>query len=76
MMKSLKHYRKYDITLHDDQNGELLRMVSCISDVGRNELERILKEADEKGKGDLLRKVWKLDVEERMKYFKDQKKNG
>ena len=52
MMKSLKHYWKYDITLHDDQNGELLRMVSSISDVGRNELERILKEADEKGKGD------------------------
>ena len=73
MMKSLKHYQKYDITLH---NGELLQIVSSISDVGRNELERILKEADEKGKGDLLRKVWKLDVEDRMKYFKDQKKNG
>lgn len=76
MMKSLKHYRKYDITLHDDQNSELLKLVSSISDIGKEELEKVLKEADANGKGDLLRKVWKLDVEERLQYHKDQKKNG
>ena len=26
MMKSLKHYRKYDVTLHDDQSNELLSL--------------------------------------------------
>ena len=51
-------------------------MVSSISDIGKEELEKVLKEADANGKGDLLRKVWKLDVEERLQYHKDQKKNG
>ena len=76
MMKSLKHYRKYDVTLHDDQNSELLKLVSSISDIGKDELEKVLVEADAKGKGELLRNVWKLDVEERLKYHKDQKRNG
>ena len=51
MMKSLKQYRKYDVTLHDDQNSELLKLVSSISDIGKDELEKVLKEADAKGKG-------------------------
>ena len=55
-MKSLKHYCKYDITLHDDQNSELLKLVSSISDIGKEELEKVLKEADAKGKGDLLQR--------------------
>ena len=76
MMKSLKHYRKYDVTMHDDQNSELLKLVSSISDIGKDELEKVLEDADAKGKGEVLRNIWKLDVEERLKYHKDQKKNG
>ena len=75
-MKSLKRYRKYEVTLHDDQNSELLKVVSSISDIGKDELEKVLEEADAKGKGEILRKIWKLDVEERLKYHEDQKKNG
>ena len=33
-----------------------------------------MNEADAKGKGELLRKKWKLDVEEQLKYREDQKK--
>lgn len=76
MMKSLKHYRKYDVTLHDDQNNELLKLVTSICDIGKDELEKLLEEADTKGKGELLRKVSKLDVEERLKYCQDQKRNS
>lgn len=75
-MKSLKHYQEYDVTLHDDQNSELLKLVSSISDVGKEELQKVLEEADAKGKGELLRNIWKLDEEERLKYHKDQRKNS
>ena len=76
MMKSLKHYRKYDVTLHDDQSNELLSLVSAISDIGKDELQNVLSEADKKGRGDILGNIWKLDVEERLKFQKDQKQNG
>lgn len=75
-MKSLHHYRKYYVTLNDDQHSELFNLVSSISDLGKNELEKVMSEADAKGKGELLRNVWKLDVEERLQYYKDQKRNG
>ncbi len=72
----MKHYRKYDVTLHDDQSNELLTVVSSISDIGKDELEKVLGEADQKGRGDVIRKIWKLDVEDRLKFQKDQKRNG
>jgi len=68
MMKSLKHYRKYD--LNDDQNVELLKLVSHITDIGKEELDKVLAEADEKGKGQLLCKIWKSDAEKRVKIRK------
>lgn len=72
-MKSLKHYRKYDVTLHDDQSNELLQLVSAISDIGKDELQKVLTKADKRGRGDILRNMWKLDVEERLKFQKDKK---
>lgn len=76
MMKSLKHYQKHDVLLSEDQNSELLQLVSSIADVGKETLESILAEVDAKEKGEILRKVWKMDVDERIKHFKDQKTNG
>ena len=72
MIKSLKHYHKHDVVLDDDQNNELLQLVSKVSDVGKDTLEKVLGEADAKGKGNVLRKIWKQDVNEQLKYFKDQ----
>ena len=54
----------------------VLSLVSAISDIGKDELQNVLREADKKGRGEVLRNIWKLDVEERMKFQKDQKKNG
>ena len=54
MIKSLKHYRKHDVVLNDDQNDELLQLVSKVSDVGKDTLEKVLGEADAKGKGNVL----------------------
>ena len=34
----------------------------------------MLEAEDAKGKGELLGKIWKLDVEERLKYHEDQKR--
>ena len=62
--------------LNEDQNSELLQLVSSIADVGKETLESVLAEADAKGKGEVLRKVWKMDVDERLKHIKDQKTNG
>ena len=61
LMKSLRHYRKHDIYLNDDQNDELLKLVTRITDVGKEQLDEVLAEAD---KGKLLRRVWKMDVDE------------
>ena len=54
MIKSLKHYRKHDVVLNDDQNDELLQLVSKVSDVGKDTLEKVLGEADAMGKGNVL----------------------
>ena len=51
-------------------------LVSSISDIGKEELEKVLTEADAKGQGEVLRNIWKMDVEERLQYYKDQKKSG
>ena len=73
-MKSWKHHKKYDVFLNEDQNSKLQQLVSSIADVGKETLENVLAEADaNKGKGEVLRKVWKMDVDERVKYYKDQK---
>ena len=42
----------------------------------KDELEALLSEADAAGKGKILRQTWKQDVEDRIKYNKDQHKNG
>jgi len=74
MIKSLKHYCKHNVALNDDQNDELLQLVSKVSDVGKDKLEKVLGEAGAKGKGNVLRKIWKQDVNEQ--YFKDQTTNS
>ena len=49
--------------------------MSAISDIGKDELQKVLSEADKKGKGDIHRNACELDVEERLKFQKDQKQN-
>ena len=60
MMKSLKHYRKYDINLNDDQNAELLKLVSRVSQMlaRKNWIKCWLKQM-KKGKGSYYAKSGK-----------------
>ena len=51
-------------------------LMSAISDIGKDELQKVLSGADKKGKGDIHRNVCKLDVEEKLKFQEDQKQNG
>ena len=45
-----------------------------ISSEFQNELDQIFEEA--KGSGDLLKRIWQQDVDERKAFWKDQNRNG
>lgn len=75
-IKSLKKYRKFDFTLNSDQHDEFVQTVATITEQCPKELDKILSEADAQGKGEVMRKLWKHDVEDRLAFKKDQAKNG
>ena len=72
----LHNYEKYDVNVGEASNEELLGVVAHIHRKSRSELEAILTEADKVGKGDILREKWKQDVEDRISFDRDQRKNG
>lgn len=72
----LKQYQEYDINVGEATSSELLAMVSHIQQKTKKKLEDILAEADSVGKGDILREKWKMDVEDRLAFTKDQQQNG
>lgn len=49
---------------------------SQICSESKSELQRLLAEAEKLGKDGVLKETWKQDVEERMTFQKDQKRNG
>ena len=65
-----------DVNLNEATNEELLGLVSRIEKHSRHDLEQILQEADKAGKGDILKAMWRQDVQEQLCYEKDQKLNG
>jgi hypothetical protein len=72
----LHKYEKYDMNVGEASNEELLTVVEHIHHKSRSELDAILAEADKAGKGDILREKWKQDVEDRISFDRDQRKNG
>jgi len=50
--------------------------VAHIEDKSNTDLKALLAEADSKGKGDILRKAWREDIEDRKAFQRDQKQNG
>ena len=42
----------------------------------QSELEKLLRESDNAGQGETLRQTWKQDVEDRLAFERDQRKNG
>ena len=66
----------YDVNVDDATNEELLTLTSQICCKSKVELQTLLAEAEKSGKDSLLKETWKQDVEERLAFNKDQKKNG
>ena len=75
-LKSLTKYLKLDFNLNCDQHENFLRMVAAVTEQCPEELSKVLCEADARGKGDVIRKLWKHDVEDRLAFKKDQTRNG
>ena len=66
----------YDVNVDDLTHHELLTLTSQINYKSRSELENLLYEAERAGKGDVLKETWKQDVEDRIAFQRDQRKNG
>ena len=66
----------YDVNVDDLTHHELLTSTSQINYKSRSELENLLYEAERAGKGDVLKETWKQDVEDRIAFQRDQRKNG
>ena len=75
LSKSLK-MNEWNVNVGKVTHDELLTLVSKIQHQTRSELENLLREADSRGQGETLRQVWKQDVEDRLAYERDQRKNG
>lgn len=75
MPERYRHYRKYNVTVNDAMNDELITLVSEIEKKLKKVLEAILAEADKTRKGESLRKEWK-DVADHLAFKKNQDKNG
>ena len=74
-LKKLKKYEKIEFVLNSTQHDDLLGIVSIITDQCPQQVNTIFSEADAHGKGDIIRKLWKKDVDDRLGFKKDQAKN-
>ena len=65
------------MTLDDEQHDEVCGIVSSIENTHKDELEKVLAEADSEGVGESIREMWKIDSQKAKKHFQDdQKKNS
>ena len=62
--------------VRQDMHQELEEVHFTLTEQCPKELDKILSEADAQGKGEVMRKLWKHDVEDRLAFKKDQAKNG
>ena len=66
-----------EVTLDDEQSGELSSIISKIEETSADELDKIFKEADGCSVGDSIRAVWELDRNNsKERFFKDQQTNS
>ena len=66
--------KKIRVSLSADSSHQMENITKKISSVFQNELDQIFEEA--KGSGDLLKRIWQQDVDERKAFWKDQNRNG
>ena len=66
----------WNMSVSEVTHDELITLVSKIQNQTHSELEKLLREADDAGHGETLRQTWKQDVEDRLAFERDQRKNG
>ena len=66
--------KKLRVSLSADSSHQMENIMKKISSEFQNELDQIFEEA--KGSGDLLKRIWQHDVDERKAFWKDQNRNG
>ena len=74
--KRLQKYEHTEVTLDDDQSDELSEVVHTINakSPGCEVLSQIFEEAENQGKGQIVRDIWESDM--RSQFNKDQARNG
>ena len=70
--------KKLDVSLSPELSGEMRQITSKISSQYHECLDDIFEEAEKKtkGKGGLMKEMWKQDVDDRKAFWKDQCRNG
>jgi len=72
----VKRLTGYDVNVNEATHEDLIKLTSEIYHKSKGELHKLLSEAEKHGKEELLKETWRQDVEERLSFQKDQKKNG
>ena len=70
------HKNSFDVDVGDATHDELMALVSKIQHQSCSEVEKLLQGADREGQGENLRRTWRQDIEDRLAFQKDQRKNG
>ena len=70
--------KKLDVSLSPELSSEMRQITSKISSQYYECLDDIFEEAEKKmkGKGRLMKEMWKQDVDDRKAFWKDQCRNG
>ena len=78
LQKMEEKIENYDITLYEEQNQEMEKIVDWISKNQVNTLETIFTESIDLDTEmpDYLREIWMKDTEDRKNFYKDQLENG
>ena len=71
----IKCLPEYDVDVNIITHEELMKLASQICSKSVNELNNLVTEAAKSGKAEYLKACWKQDVEERLDFLKDQRKN-
>lgn len=73
----VERYIRTRLTLDDEQHDEVCGIVTSIENSHKDELEKVLAEADTEVVGESIREMWKIDSQKAKEHFQDdQKKNN
>lgn len=70
----VEQYNRTRLTLDDEQHDEVCGIINSIENTHKDELEKVLGEADKEGAGESIREMWKIDSQKAKKHFQDDQK--